>query len=149
MQVRPYRKNDFHGISIIEKMAFGNGAYSNLMLKEILNSLDGFTFVLDSGFKIHGYATMEPLNGHAMDIESIGILPEDQDRGYGGLLISAMEAEAKFRGYNTIVLEVRERNDHAIKFYKSHGYEIVEFLEGYYNIPFDGSRNAYRMRKSI
>jgi len=149
MEVRPYRKSDFHDVSIIEKMAFGTGAYSYLMLKQILNSLHGFTFVLDDGTKLHGYATMEPANEHTIDIESIGILPEDQDRGYGALLITAMENEAKSRAYSTILLEVRERNEHAIKFYKSHGYEIFEFLEGYYNISFNGSKNAYRMRKNI
>ena len=30
MQVRPYRRQDFHDIAIIEKMAFGTGAYSSL-----------------------------------------------------------------------------------------------------------------------
>lgn len=149
MDVRPYRKSDFHGVSIIEKMAFGTGAYSSLMLKGILNSPNGFTFVLDDGSKLNGYATMEPVNNHVIDIESIGILPDNQDKGYGSILISAMEAEAKSRGYSVIVLEVRERNDHAIKFYKNHSYEIFEFVEEYYNIPFNGSKNAYRMRKNI
>jgi len=149
MQVRPYRKSDFHDISFIEKMAFGEGAYSNFMLKGILNSLNGFTYVLDDGSKLHGYATMEPVDDHVIDIESIGILPEDQDMGYGGILITAMEAEARTRGYSVIVLEVREKNDHAIKFYKAHGYEAFELINGYYIIPFNGSRNAYRMRKNI
>ena len=84
-----------------------------------------------------------------IDIESIGILPQDQGKGYGSLLISAMENEAKHRSYSMVVLEVREKNDQAIKFYKYHGYEIFEFIEGYYNINFKDSKNAYRMRKII
>ncbi|AGO61481.1 MULTISPECIES: GNAT family N-acetyltransferase [Ferroplasma] len=149
MQVRPYRKSDFHGVSIIEKMAFGDEAYSNFMLKGILNSINGFTYVLDDGSKLHGYATMGPLNEQAIDIESIGVLPEDQDMGYGSMLITAIEAEARARGYSIIILEVREKNDHAIKFYKAHGYETFELINGYYSMPFNGSRNAYRMRKNI
>ncbi|HIH60961.1 MAG TPA: GNAT family N-acetyltransferase [Ferroplasma sp.] len=149
MQVRPYRRQDFHDIAIIEKMAFGTGAYSSFMLRKILNSSRGFTLVLDRGSSLHGYATMEPVDVNVIDIESIGILPEDQGKGYGSLLISAMENEAKRRSYSMVVLEVRERNEQAIKFYKYHGYEIFEFIEGYYNISFKDSKNAYRMRKII
>lgn len=149
MQVRPYRENDFRGIIIVERNTFGSGAYSNLMLKRMLNSPDGFTMVIDDGIKIHGYATMEPVNYEVIDIESIGILPEDQGKGYGSLLIKAMEKEAMKRSYLTVVLEVREKNDYAINFYKSRGYEKYEFIEKYYNISFRGSKNAYRMRKNF
>jgi ribosomal-protein-alanine N-acetyltransferase len=149
MHIRPYRENDFPGILIVEKMSFGPGAYSSLMLKRMLNSPGGFTMVLDDGIKIHGYATMEPVNHSIIDIESIGIIPEDQGKGYGSLLITAMEKEALVRSYSIVMLEVREKNDYAIKFYMSHGYEIYEFLEGYYNLSFKGSRNAYRMKKNL
>ena len=49
MQVRPYKKQDFHDIAIIEKMAFGTGAYSSLMLRKILNSSKGGNIVTVSG----------------------------------------------------------------------------------------------------
>jgi ribosomal-protein-alanine N-acetyltransferase len=149
MHVRPYNKHDFYGISVVEKEAFGIGAYSNLMLREMLNSHSGFTLVLYEENQIHGYATMEPLDISVIDIESICVLPEDQGKGHGSILLGAMEEEGRSRGYSAVVLEVRENNENAIKFYKSHGYEIFQFLVNYYDIIFNGSKNAYRMKKSI
>ncbi|WMT52033.1 MAG: GNAT family N-acetyltransferase [Ferroplasma sp.] len=149
MHVRFYSDRDFSSISIVEKKAFGEGAYSNYMLKMMLKSPHSFTMVIEDGSSIYGYATIEPLDSRSVDIESIGIIPEQHGRGLGSLLIEAMEAEAARRGYREVFLEVREKNTGAINFYKKHGYSIFEFLPGYYTISYEGSTNAYRMKKII
>lgn len=149
MLVRFYRDSDFNSISAVEKKAFGEGAYSNYMLKIMLNSPHGFTMVVEDSSSIYGYATMEPLDSNSVDIESIGIIPEQHGKGLGSLLIEAMEAEAARRGYREVFLEVREKNTGAIDFYKKHGYNIFEFLTGYYTLSYEGSTNAYRMKKII
>jgi ribosomal-protein-alanine N-acetyltransferase len=149
MHVRFYSDRDFSSISMVEKKAFGEGAYSNYMLKMMLKSPHSFTMVIEDGSSIYGYATIEPLDSRSVDIESIGIIPEQHGRGLGSLLIEAMEAEAARRGYREVFLEVREKNTGAINFYKKHGYSIFEFLPGYYTISYEGSTNAYRMKKII
>jgi ribosomal-protein-alanine N-acetyltransferase len=149
MHVRFYTGRDFASISTVEKKAFGEGAYSSYMLKMMLRSHDSFTMVIEDDSAIYGYATMEPLDSTSVDIESIGIIPEQHGRGLGSLLIDAMEAEAARRGYREVFLEVREKNTGAIGFYKKHGYEIFEFLPGYYTLSYMGSTNAYKMKKNI
>ena len=149
MHVRFYRDQDFNSLSQIEQEAFGEGAYSNYMLKLMLKSPGGFTMVVEENAVIYGYATMEPLNPISVDIESIAVIPEQHSHGLGSLLIRAMEIEAKQRGYEEVVLEVREKNSGAINFYKNHGYIISEFITGYYNLSYLGSVNAYRMTKHL
>ena len=149
MHVRYYRDQDFNSLSQIEQKAFGEGAYSNYMLKMMLKSPGGFTMVVEDNSVLYGYATMEKLNPISVDIESIAIIPEQHGRGIGSLLIKAMEIEAKKRGYEDVVLEVREKNSGAINFYKNHGYTISEFITGYYNLSYLGSVNAFRMTKHL
>ncbi len=149
MHVRYYRDQDFNSLSQIEQKAFGEGAYSNYMLKMMLKSPGGFTMVVEDNSVLYGYATMEKLNLISVDIESIAIIPEQHGHGLGSLLIKAMEIEAKKRGYEDVVLEVREKNSGAINFYKNHGYIISELISGYYNLSYLGSVNAFRMTKHL
>jgi ribosomal-protein-alanine N-acetyltransferase len=119
------------------------------MLKMMLKSPGSFTMVVEDNSVLYGYATMEKLNLISVDIESIAIIPEQHGHGLGSLLIKAMEIEAKKRGYEDVVLEVREKNSGAINFYKNHGYIISELISGYYNLSYLGSVNAFRMTKHL
>lgn len=149
MKLRPFNDNDLKEISEIENASFSVGPYSLIMLKSMIYSNLSFTIVVEENNKIIGYGTAEKLNRNSMDIESIAILPEYQGKGYGSKLIEAIENEAKKRNYKKIVLEVREKNENAKNFYLNHGYKIINFIENYYLLEFEGSRNAYRMEKII
>ena len=64
-------------------------------------------------------------------------------------MIEAIEGEIKNRSYKIVVLEVREKNENAKNFYLNRGYKIIDFMEDYYLLEFNGSRNAYRMEKYL
>jgi len=149
MKLRPFNDNDLKDISEIENASFSVGAYSLIMLKSMIYSNSSFTIVIEENNKIIGYGTAEKLNRNSMDIESIAILPGYQGKGYGSKLIEAIENEIKKRNYKKIILEVREKNENAKNFYLNHGYKIINFIENYYLLEFEGSRNAYRMEKII
>ena len=149
MYVRFYRESDFKCICNIENKAFGDGAYSNYMLKMMLKSPAGFTMVAEENSILYGYATMNQMDSTSVDLESIGVIPDQHRHGIGSMLLDSMEAEARKRGYKKIILEVREKNTGAINFYRRHGYKTSEFLSSYYSMSFNGSKNAYRMNKYI
>lgn len=76
---------------------------------------------------------------------SIAIDPACQGRGFGDLLLSAVEREVKSHRATSIQLEVRHDNQGAIHFYLKHGYVIVGEYAGFYE---DGAR-AIRMYKLL
>ena len=149
MELRFFKSSDLLDISKIENSSFSVGAYSLIMLKSMIYSNSGFTIVIEENNKIIGYGTAAKLNKNSMDIESIAILPEYQGKGYGTGLIEAIEGEIKNRSYKIVVLEVREKNENAKNFYLNRGYKIIDFMEDYYLLEFNGSRNAYRMEKYL
>ncbi len=149
MELRFFKNSDLSDISKIEDSSFSVGAYSLIMLKSMIYSNSSFTVVIEENNKIIGYGTAAKLNKNSMDIESIAILPDYQKKGYGTKLIDAIEDEIKNRSCKTVILEVREKNENAKNFYLNHGYKIIDFIENYYLLEFNGSRNAYRMEKHL
>lgn len=55
----------------------------------------------------------------------IGVDTDHQRRGYGSAILSGLEAAARERGLDRIVLTTARRQDAATEFYPAHGYEQV------------------------
>lgn len=149
MEIRSYLPSDLGRISDLEKKAFGIGAYSVSMIKRMFNAPGTINFLATEGERILGYICALPLDNKIADIESIAIDPAMHRSGVGSILFNRTESELLRRGYQVIVLEVRENNTQAINFYRKHGFKATEFLQNYYKIPIDGTRNAYRMKKFL
>jgi ribosomal protein S18 acetylase RimI-like enzyme len=56
----------------------------------------------------------------------IGVSPEHQGKGVGGILFQEFENQAKSRGYNLLRLTVLQTNTQAIKAYQKNGWVITE-----------------------
>ncbi len=149
MNIRTYLPSDLEQICELEKRSFGIGAYSVSMLKKMFNAPGTINYLAIEEDKILGYVCALPLDNRMADIESIAIDPRIHRSGIGTILFNRMESELLRKGYQVIVLEVRENNTQAINFYKKHGFKATEFLQNYYKIPIDGTRNAYRMKKFL
>lgn len=149
MEIRSYLSTDLDSIAALELRAFPVGPYTRRMLASVFRNTQSFAFVAIEDGKIVAYAAVLPLDSESADIESIAVDPDYQNRGIGGILLERIEAEMVSRGYRRSILEVRDRNEAAILFYKRHGYEIIEHMPRYYHEIFGGSRGAYRMSKSL
>ncbi len=149
MEVRAYRSADLDSIVELESRAFPVGPYSRRMLSSIFRNPLSFTFVAEEDGRIIGYASVLPLDAESADVESIAVDPDYQGRGIGGILLEAIEREMIRRRYKRSVLEVRDKNEAAIAFYRRHGYDIVSHMPRYYHELFGGSRGAYRMTKLL
>lgn len=60
--------------------------------------------------------------GHRGWINYMAVLPKYQNRGFGGLLIEHATVELKKLGCQKVNLQVREKNNKVIDFYKKHGF---------------------------
>ncbi|MCL4452331.1 MAG: GNAT family N-acetyltransferase [Candidatus Thermoplasmatota archaeon] len=149
MEIRKFLPGDVDQICDLEKRAFGIGAYSRSMIKRMFAAPDVIDFLAVDGKRILGYVCALPIDESSADIESIAIDPSMHRSGLGTLLYNRVESELLRKGYRVVILEVRENNMQAINFYKKHGFKATEFLQNYYKVAVDGTRNAYRMKKFL
>ncbi len=145
MILRRYRTPDLDGIAALEKRAFTVGPYSKRYLKRVLEDAEAISIVAQIDSIIAGYLVALPAEKHSIDIESIATDPQFRRSGIATRMI-AMLKQIACESYESIILEVREKNDEAISLYRRMGFEITEFLNGYYQESYLGSRNAFRMK---
>jgi len=80
-----------------------------------------FSIVLESEKNIIGVAILSKKES-AVHLISLYLLPEKMKQGFGHIFYSKIEAELKNKGFIKCTLDVLEYNQHAINFYKSHGF---------------------------
>jgi len=68
-------------------------------------------------------------------------------QGLGGVLLDWCEQQARERGMEGVLLEVRPSNESAISFYKRHGYLQIGVRRGYYPAEKGGREDALVMQK--
>lgn len=69
--------------------------------------------------------------GWTSRLAAMSILPEHRGRGAGSYILEQLVAHSKARGERTIVLEVIEQNEPAVKLYQKFGFTTVRRLLGY------------------
>ena len=149
MILRKFSDSDLDAIVSLEKRAFTVGPYTRRMLRHIFDDDSGVNVLAEEGGQIVGYAVILPLNSTQVDLETIAVLPEFQGKGVSQALLKYLEKEASSRGFRQMILEVRDRNDRAISFYRRNGYSTVSHLPLFYREPYMGSRGAFRMSKDL
>ena len=149
MIFRQFKPEDLDSIVLLEKRAFPVGPYTRSMLKKVFSARDSFNFVAEESGIIMGYTVALPLDEKSADVESIAVDPDLHRGGLGTLLLGKIENAMRERSFQYSVLEVRDKNDEAINFYKKHGYVAITHMPTYYTEIFRGSRGAYRMVKKL
>lgn len=149
MIFRPYEPGDLDAIVELEKRAFSVGPYTRPMIRKIFNTRGSFNFVAEENGRIHGYVIALPLDEKSADVESIAVDPDLHRSGLGSSLLVLIEESMKKHSFQFSVLEVRDKNEEALNFYKKHGYVAITYMPTYYTEVFRGSRGAYRMVKKL
>lgn len=149
MKIDRITEHDLIRLVRLEERAFTVGPYSLDMLKYALSESGDMAFKIEDDNGIIAYMMACPVSSNSLDIESVAVDPEYRGKGLAKRLFQYMEELAKGRGYEEIVLEVREFNHEAIGLYEKLGFRKTEFLKNYYSEKLDGSRNAFRMEKRL
>lgn len=76
--------------------------------------------------------------GDVADVQTIGVVPGARGLGLGGVQLQWMIDEARLRGAEALLLEVRADNVGAQALYAKHGFEHIHTRRGYY----PGERDA-------
>lgn len=72
------------------------------------------------------------------DIQTIGVLPEHEGRGYARAMLGELLAEAARRGAEDVMLEVSATNPRAQELYRRFGFEHIHTRPRYYRDGSDG-----------
>ena len=82
-----------------------------------------FTMVLESEKNIIGVAILNEIKKeNTAHLISLYLLPEKMKQGFGHMLYTEIETKIKNMGFVKCTLDVLEHNQHAINFYKAHGF---------------------------
>ncbi len=78
-----------------------------------------------------GYAGLMVIDTTA-DIQTIGVLPRFEGQGIGRAMLTELLAEARRRGADNVMLEVRADNPRAQQLYTRFGFEQIHTRRKYY-----------------
>ncbi len=102
--------------------------------------------VAEEGNALIGYAGMMFTGGSQADVVTLAVDPGRWGRGTGTALLTALVDEAEKRGYQEVLLEVREDNPRARQLYLRHGFAEIGIRRGYYQ---PSGVDAVVMRKAL
>lgn len=90
-----------------------------------------FYLVAEDGAEVVGYAGLFVVSDTA-DVQTIAVAPEQQGRGAGGALLSALIEHCRQTGVSRLQLEVRGGNQAALRLYARAGFTIDGERRDYY-----------------
>jgi [ribosomal protein S18]-alanine N-acetyltransferase len=137
-RIRPYRSEDFEALWQVDQRCFLPGiAYPREELRYFVDLPKTQTSVVEVAGVIAGFvvASVNPdrktqrRTGHIITID---VLPEFRRRDLGGMLLFEAEAFLRASGCQGVLLETAVDNESALRFYKKHGYSVLQTLPGYY-----------------
>ena len=94
--------------------------------------------------KIVGF-TLSEENQPLAHIITLDVAESHRRHGVGTELVHESEANLRFRGVRTVLLETATTNEAGIAFWERHGYRKEAVLKNYYS----GRLDAFEMRKKL
>tara|TARA_B100000287_G_scaffold142335_1_gene134104 strand:+ start:428 stop:742 length:315 start_codon:yes stop_codon:yes gene_type:complete len=81
-------------------------------------------------------------------LQNIAVIENLRGKGIGAFMMNILFKRAKLSDLHSIILEVRESNDIARKFYRDNGFEELSVRKDYYKTE-KGHENAVIMRLKV
>gem|GEM_PF-55534 len=141
--VRPATEDDVYGISVIERLSFGE-PWLERSIRDDINLEYSDYVVCESEGLILGYAGLHRIldEGH---ITNIAVHPSVREHGVGSAALRELVRRAEGFGAKDFTLEVRSGDEAAIRFYQNHGFAAEGFRKGYYPVDGGGREDALIM----
>lgn len=129
--IRRMRWWDIDAVTALEHVLFED-AWSPEMFWNELAQGDSRTYVvLTEDDDIVGYAGLAAMPDEAY-VQTLGVAPAHQRKGFGATLLRALLDDAKTRGLDRVGLEVRVDNAAAIALYERFGFTPIAVRKRYY-----------------
>ena len=148
VRLREMRRADMAAVMALEQELFPEDAWTPQMFAaEFAQPLSRRLYlVAEAGNALLGYAGMMFSGGSQADVVTLAVSPGRWGEGIGTALLLALVDEAEKRGYEEVLLEVREDNPRARQLYLRHGFTEIGIRRGYYQ---PSGVNAVVMRKEL
>ncbi len=98
----------------------------------------------DAGVHVGGFGIMQ-FGLETAHLNLLAVTPRLRRQGLAGQLLDWLETTADLAGIKHITLEVRAKNSGARAFYRTRGYQDLEYVPRYYS----GREAAFRMRRKL
>jgi [ribosomal protein S18]-alanine N-acetyltransferase len=148
VRLRKMNRADMAGILALERELFPEDAWTpEMFAAEFAQPASRRLYlVAEEGTALIGYAGMMFTGGSQADVVTLAVHPVRWGKGTGTALLTALVDEATKRGYQEVLLEVREDNPRARQLYLRHGFAEVGIRRGYYQ---PSGVDAVVMRKAL
>jgi [ribosomal protein S18]-alanine N-acetyltransferase len=148
VRLRELKRADMPAIISLEQELFPEDAWTPEMFAAEFAQPPSrrLYLVAEDGDALVGYAGMMFTGGSQADVVTLAVTPGRWGEGTGTALLTALVDEAVNRGYEEVLLEVREDNPRARHLYLRHGFTEVGIRRGYYQ---PSGVDAVVMRKEL
>lgn len=144
--IRQADLSDLSTLLKVEMSCFEGDRFTPRVFRYLLTKGHATTLIAEKNKKAQGYCIVLFRRGSRVArLYSIAVLPEGIGSGVGQSLLLAAEDAAKLRGCYTIILEVREDNNRAIRFYEKMAYHCF----GKFNDFYEDHSDALRFKKQL
>ena len=133
ISIKDARPEDIPKIAEIERLCFST-PWSEEAFASQLTSNPVFKVLTVDG-EIAGYAVIDTQILPESELFNIAVSPEYRGKGLSKLLMDSALADARKRGAETVLLEVRASNAAAIGLYEKYGFVQNGVRKGYYSCP--------------
>jgi len=148
VRLREMKRADMPAIMALEQELFPEDAWTPEMFAAEFAQPPSrrLYLVAEDGDALVGYAGMMFTGGSQADVVTLAVSPARWGEGTGTALLTTLVDEADKRGYEEVLLEVREDNPRARRLYLRHGFTEVGIRRGYYQ---PSGVDAVVMRKGL
>lgn len=127
------RHADIAAVDVLERRLFPLDAWPAQMYVDELAQPETRHYIVaaDVAGTIVGYAGLMCI-GPVGDIQTIAVVPESEGQGIGSELLTQLIGEARCRGAEEVLLEVRADNPRAQRLYERFGFIRIHRRRRYY-----------------
>jgi ribosomal-protein-alanine N-acetyltransferase len=130
-EIRPIRPQDIFSVIKITYETLPERYSPEIFNKFYELFPEGF-YVAEKLHKIVGFIVGIKTNNENARITLLTVINNYRKQGIGSALINQFLKEMSLQNIKEVELEVRVNNDTAIKFYKKHGFKIIETIPRFY-----------------
>lgn len=134
--IQPAAVEDIEGIMLVERHCFGRAWTRQQYLDGMIRAAASAAYVARVLGDVVGFGSITCVGPEGY-IPTLGVLSAYRRHGLGSRLLTALLADARGRGVESVVLEVRQRNIAARGLYERHGFAVIGTRPGYYQEPPD------------
>ena len=136
---RPMREPDLQRVLVIERQAYGF-PWSEGIFRDCLQ-VGYCCWVVERDDMVDAYGIMQVAAGEA-HVLNLCVGPHAQSQGVGRVMLGCLLEVARDHGADSVYLEVRPSNGHALALYRSEGFRTVGTRRAYYP-SVDGREDAF------